>query len=65
MNGVRAGSGPPALAGIGKRLAFDSFRLTVHSGKGEMPAFADLDEAAAKRLVRVSGQPGSRRKACR
>ena len=27
VNGVRSGSGPPPLAAIGKRLAFDSFRI--------------------------------------
>jgi quinoprotein glucose dehydrogenase len=41
VNGVRSGSGPPPLAAIGKRLALDSFRLTVRSGRGEMPAFRD------------------------
>lgn len=54
-NGVRPGSGPPALAAIGKRLTFDSFRLTVHSGRGEMPAFADLDDITAKRLYEYLG----------
>ena len=50
IGGVGSGSGPPALAGIGKRVPFDSFRSTVHSGRGEMPGFADVDEVAAKRL---------------
>jgi quinoprotein glucose dehydrogenase len=50
VNGVRSGSGPPPLAAIGKRVAFESFRRTVHSGKGEMPGFPDLDDRAAKRL---------------
>jgi len=49
-NGVRAGAGPPPLAGIGQRLSLESFRLTVHSGKGEMPAFADLHDTAVKGL---------------
>ncbi|MEP6602238.1 MAG: PQQ-binding-like beta-propeller repeat protein, partial [Nitrospirota bacterium] len=55
VNGVRSGSGPPPLAAIGKRLAFDSFRLTVRSGRGEMPAFADLDDNVAKRLFEYLG----------
>jgi len=54
-NGVRAGSGPPSLAQIGKRLTFDAFRLTVRSGRGEMPAFADLDDTAAKQLFKYLG----------
>ena len=48
--GVRLGAGPPPLAGIGQRLSLESFALTVHSGRGEMPAFADLDEPTVKRL---------------
>jgi quinoprotein glucose dehydrogenase len=55
VNGVRSGSGPPPLAAIGKRLAFDSFRLTVRSGRGEMPAFRDLDDIVAKRLFDYLG----------
>jgi quinoprotein glucose dehydrogenase len=49
-NGVGSGVGPPPLAGIGNRLALDSFRLVVHSGRGEMPAFPDLDETVVGRL---------------
>ena len=49
-NGVGSGVGPTPLAGIGNRLALDSFRLVVHSGRGEMPAFPDLDETAVGRL---------------
>jgi quinoprotein glucose dehydrogenase len=50
VKGVRAGSGPPPLAAIGKRLPFDGFRLSVRNGRGKMPAFGDLDDAAVKRL---------------
>ncbi|MBV6432692.1 MAG: Outer membrane protein assembly factor BamB [Bryobacteraceae bacterium] len=50
VDGVRAGSGPPPLAAIGKRVPFESFRRTVYSGKGEMPGFPDLDEKTARRL---------------
>src|ERR1017187_5137134 len=49
-NGVRSGAGPPPLADIGTRLAPDSFRATVRSGKGEMPAFPGLDDTAVKGL---------------
>jgi quinoprotein glucose dehydrogenase len=55
VNGVRKGSGPPPLAAIGTRLSFDAFRLTVHSGRGEMPAFPDLDDVAANRLFEYLG----------
>jgi quinoprotein glucose dehydrogenase len=55
-NGMRAGAGPPALAGISSRLSLDSFRLTVHSGRGEMPAFADLDDSAIQRLYAYLGR---------
>lgn len=50
VNGQRTGSGPPPLVAIGKRLSFESFRLTVRSGRGEMPAFQDVDEIKARRL---------------
>src|SRR5688572_3857391 len=50
VNGVRSGSGPPPLAAIGKRLPFDSFRLSVRNGKGKMPAFRDLDDTEVKQL---------------
>jgi quinoprotein glucose dehydrogenase len=50
VNGVRSGSGPPSLAAIGKRLTLDAFRLPVRNGRGKMPAFANLDDAAVKQL---------------
>ncbi len=55
VSGVRSGVGPPPLAGIGTRLSLDSFRLTVRSGRGEMPAFPDLDDAAVKGLFKYLG----------
>ncbi len=55
VNGVRSGSGPPPLAAIGKRLAFDSFRIPVRSGRGEMPAFRDLDDTVVKQLFDYLG----------
>ena len=57
LNDAPPESGPPPLAGIGKRLAFDSFRLTVRSGRGEMPAFPDLDGAALTTLFAFLGSP--------
>ena len=57
VNGVRSGSGPPPLAAIGKRVALDSFRHSVRSGRGEMPAFGDLDDHAVKQLFEfLNGQ---------
>jgi len=50
VKGVRSGSGPPPLAAVGKRLALDAFRLSVRNGRGKMPAFRDLDDAAIERL---------------
>ena len=55
VNGVRSGSGPPSLAAIQSRVAFDSFRRTVRAGRGEMPAFADVDDATARRLFDYLG----------
>jgi glucose dehydrogenase len=50
VNGVRSGSGPPPLAAIGKRLALDSFRISVRNGRGKMPAFRDLDDVVVQQL---------------
>ncbi|MDE3195384.1 MAG: PQQ-binding-like beta-propeller repeat protein, partial [Acidobacteriota bacterium] len=59
-NGTHAGSGPPVLAGIGNRLALDSFRLTVRGGRGEMPGFPDLDDTALRNVYGyLSGLKGS------
>jgi quinoprotein glucose dehydrogenase len=55
VNGVRSGSGPPPLAAIGKHLPLDSFRLSVRNGRGKMPAFGDLDDAAVKELFDYLG----------
>lgn len=56
VNGVRAGAGPPALAGIGGRLPLEAFRLAVRNGRGKMPAFRDLDEALVGELYRFLGR---------
>ena len=53
--GVRQGSGPPALAGIGGRVTFEEFRHVVLSGRGEMPAFPDLDNATLKAILTFVG----------
>jgi quinoprotein glucose dehydrogenase len=53
--GVRTGGGPPPLAGISHRVSLESFRLTVHSGRGEMPGFGDLDDGALRRLYGYLG----------
>jgi quinoprotein glucose dehydrogenase len=57
-NGVRSGVGPPPLAGIGKRLTLDSFRATVLSGRGEMPAFPDLGDVVSRLFEYLSKLPG-------
>ena len=44
-DGVGSAGGPPAVAG-NNRLELDAFRQVVAGGKGEMPAFADLDAAS-------------------
>jgi quinoprotein glucose dehydrogenase len=53
VNGESSG-GIPALVGPG-RLPFDEFRQTVLIGRGEMPAFADLDVAALDALYAFLG----------
>ena len=66
VNGVRAGSGPPALAAIGRRLPLDSFRISVRNGRGKMPAFQDLDDNEVGELFRyldgLEGPAGGREK---
>jgi quinoprotein glucose dehydrogenase len=56
-NGAGSGLGPPALANIGARLGFDSFRQIVLAGRAEMPAFPDLDNAALNSLYGYLGAP--------
>jgi quinoprotein glucose dehydrogenase len=43
--GAGSAGGPPALSGS-NRLELDAFRQVVAGGRGDMPAFADLDAAA-------------------
>jgi quinoprotein glucose dehydrogenase len=47
---MRAGSGPPPLAAIGRRLTVESFRISVRNGRGKMPAFGDLQDEEITRL---------------
>jgi quinoprotein glucose dehydrogenase len=52
-NGVRAGAGPPALAGIGQRFPLDAFRTIVRNGRGKMPAYRDLEESDIDGIFRM------------
>ena len=51
IKGIRSGSGPPALAGADARIGFDTFRQVVLSGRAEMPAFPDLDNATLNAIL--------------
>jgi quinoprotein glucose dehydrogenase len=53
-NGEGSGGGISPLVGPG-RLPFDAFRQAVLIGRGEMPAFADLDAAAVDALYAFLG----------
>ncbi len=57
VNGAGFAGGPPALAGP-NRIAFDAFRQVVLSGKGKMPAFADLEETPLGALYAFLAGPG-------
>jgi len=56
--GIGSASGPPALTGIGARLGVNAFRQVVLAGRGEMPAFSDLDNSAISALLEYLGKPG-------
>jgi len=60
VNGVRSGSGPPALAGAGSRLGFDAFRRVVLNGRAEMPAFPDVDSTTLNAILTFLGNAGGR-----
>ena len=49
IDGVGSAGGPPAVGG-NNRIELAAFRQVVTSGKGEMPAFTDLDAAAIAAL---------------
>ena len=44
-------SGPPPLINIGRRLGPSAFRQAVRGGRGEMPAFRDLDSSSLDALL--------------
>jgi quinoprotein glucose dehydrogenase len=52
----RSGVAPP-LAGINARFTIEQFGNLVHSGRGEMPAFGDLSEAAVGALYGYLSNP--------
>jgi quinoprotein glucose dehydrogenase len=60
INGAGSGGGVPALAGAG-RLDVDAFRRVVLGGRGEMPAFADLDAASIDAIYVFLGNAGGNR----
>lgn len=51
----REGSVGPALTNIGSKLNADAFKLVVSTGKGQMPAFAHIDDASMTSLYRFLG----------
>ncbi|MBZ2180021.1 MAG: PQQ-binding-like beta-propeller repeat protein [Acidobacteria bacterium] len=55
-NGVRAGAGPPALAGIGGRLTLEAFQAIVRNGRGKMPAYRDLEDGELAGIYRMLGR---------
>ncbi|SEI52608.1 quinoprotein glucose dehydrogenase [Dyadobacter sp. SG02] len=58
----RKGGIGPELLGIGSKLDFEKFHRLVFSGKGEMPAFAHLDEPTMKKLYGfLTGETGPAR----
>jgi quinoprotein glucose dehydrogenase len=50
----------PSLVGISGRYGFEDFRQVVAAGKGEMPAFANLDPTALSGLYAFLGDSGGR-----
>lgn len=51
----REGSIGPPLINIGNRLNADAFKLLVSTGKGQMPAFAHIDDATMTSIYRFLG----------
>ena len=49
--GTGSASGPPPLINIGRRLEPSAFRQVVRGGRGEMPAFRDLDSSSLSALL--------------
>jgi quinoprotein glucose dehydrogenase len=63
VNGAGSPVGPPALAGIDRRVAFDAFRQVVLAGRAEMPAFADLDGTSLNAVYAFLSDPAAGRQA--
>jgi len=59
--GAGSTMGPPRIAEIDSRMAFDAFRVVVLSGRAQMPAFPDLDDAALTALFAYLSNPGGGR----
>jgi quinoprotein glucose dehydrogenase len=51
----RAGAAGPSLIGLETRLSFKDFQQVVVTGRGKMPAFQHIDEAALKNLYQFLG----------
>lgn len=51
----REGGVGPALTGITNRLNLESFKTLVGTGKGQMPAFAHIDETTITSIYRYLG----------
>ncbi len=54
----RSGAGPPPLTGINARFTAEEFAAVVHAGRGEMPAFVELDSAATAALYAYLSNAG-------
>ena len=60
----RTGSPPqfPSLVGIEKRLTKEKIAATIHSGKGRMPSFPNIQADRLKELLAFLGTPVSTKK---
>lgn len=45
----------PKLTGVGQKLMIDDFKSIISNGKGQMPAFVHVDEAAVTALYKYLG----------
>jgi quinoprotein glucose dehydrogenase len=64
-NGAGSALGPPKLAGVNTRLAFDAFRQVVLAGKAQMPAFPDVDNTALTAMFAFLSDPAGESPATR
>lgn len=51
----RQGGTGPALTNIGGRITIDAFKTLVSTGKGQMPAFAHIDDVTMTSIYRFLG----------